>query len=194
MLIDEYLPVYAAVERHQVIVRATQRATYDSIRTTDLASAVPVRLLLAIRSLPSAIASGPRALSALSRRSSASITLGQFERAGFSILAEDPPREILIGLVGAFWQLRGGMCSTDAGHFRGPQEKGTARAAWNFLVEDIGDGLVRLSTETRVQPADAASARRFRAYWLFVRPGSGLIRRYMLKAIRREAERESPAG
>ena len=69
------------------------------------------------------------------------------------------------------------------------QERGTARAAWNFLVERTPDGGVTLSTETRVQPADAESARRFRRYWWLVRPWSGLTRRYMLRAIRREAER-----
>jgi hypothetical protein len=34
--------------------------------------------------------------------------------------------------------------------------------------------------------------RRFRAYWLFVRPGSGLIRRFMLRAVRARAERPVP--
>lgn len=69
--------------------------------------------------------------------------------------------------------------------------EGVARAAWNFaVVPDPGGGSV-LSTETRVRADDPAARRRFRLYWLAIRPGSGLIRRLMLRAIRAEAEQAS---
>ncbi len=194
MLIDEFLPAYDVVERHSTIVRASAAATYSAIRTADIAGAAPVKLMLAIRKLPAALVSGRTGLSALRDRARDRIALGDFEKSGFTVLAEDPPRELLIGLVGAFWTPSGGLCDTNPDHFRGPQLAGTARAAWNFVVGDAGDGRVRLTTETRVQTADEASRRRFRLYWLFVRPGSGLIRRYMLHAIKREAERASPSN
>ena len=189
MLIDDFLPTYEAVEKHQVVVRATADKTYSAIRSADLGGALPVKVLLAIRALPGALAAGARGLSGLYHRGSRRITIQDFERSGFSILAENPPRELLIGIVGAFWKPSGGLCATNPEHFRGPQEKGTARSAWNFAIDEVGEGRVRLSTETRVQPADPGSARAFRAYWVVVRPGSGLIRRYMLRAIQREAER-----
>jgi len=173
MLIDDFLPTYLTVERHRTRVRASAARTYQAIRTTDLSAALPVRALLAVRFLKI-------------RRTK--MTLRDFERRGFTVLAEDPPCELLIGLVGAFWTPGGGVHATDATQFRTQLTSGTARAAWNFVVQERGDGVVDLSTETRVQPADAASARRFRLYWTFVRPWSGLIRRYMLNAIRREAE------
>lgn len=189
MLIDEFLPTYSAVERHVTTVRAPAELVYQAIRSADLAGAVPVRVLLALRFLPSALMQGRAGLARLRSRAREPITLAEFERQGFAILAENPPREILIGLVGAFWTLGGNLRATDAAHFRGPQERGTARAAWNFLIEEQRSGGVMLSTETRVQPADAESASRFRRYWWLVRPWSGLTRRYMLRAIRREAER-----
>lgn len=188
MLIDDFLPEYDVVEKHQVVVRATADNTYRAIRAADLGSALPVKVLLAIRALPGAIASGGGGLRELHRRGSERITLHDFERRGFLVLAENPPHELLIGIVGAFWKPSGGLCSTNPGHFRGPQKKGTARGVWNFAVDELGNGTVRLSTETRVDTADRRSARAFRAYWLFVKPGSGLIRRYMLRAIREEAE------
>jgi hypothetical protein len=43
--------------------------------------------------------------------------------------------------------------------------------------------------ETRIFTPDAVARRRFRRYWLMIRPGSGLIRRLMLRSIRAEAER-----
>ena len=114
------------------------------------------------------------------------------EAEGFALLAEAPPRELLLGVEGAFWTRGGAIRATNATAFRAPLPPGTARAAWNFVVEKVADGTCVLSTETRVRCcADAASRRRFRLYWLLARPGSGLIRRLMLRSIRRAAERPS---
>jgi hypothetical protein len=66
---------------------------------------------------------------------------------------------------------------------------GLARGVWNFAVADETLGAVRITTETRVLCGDAASRRRFRRYWFFVRPFSGLIRIVMLRAIRRQVAR-----
>jgi hypothetical protein len=165
---------------------------YAALRITDLAASPLVRLLFALRVQPLAFSAGAGGLREARRRLTMSITLATFERHGFAILAEAPPRELLIGLVGTFWTLRGGLRAVDATSFRRPQTLGTARAAWNFAVEDVAPGRVRLTTETRVQCADAVSRRRFRRYWRFIRPGSGLIRRSMLRAIRRHAESRSP--
>lgn len=189
MLIDEFLPIYAAVERHSLTVTAPPAIVYAAIQSADLAQARPVRMLLALRALPGALLAGGAGLRQLRASARARITLREFERTGFAILAEDPPREILIGLVGAFWRPRGGLRRTNAMHFRGTQEPRTVRAAWNFAVEERDHARVLLSTETRVQPADRGSAWRFRLYWLVVRPFSGLTRRYMLHAIKAEAER-----
>jgi hypothetical protein len=66
---------------------------------------------------------------------------------------------------------------------------GFAKAAMNFLVEPDGRGGSLLSTETRVHATDPASRRRFAAYWRVIYPGSAIIRRSWLQAVRRRAER-----
>ena len=58
----------------------------------------------------------------------------------------------------------------------------------NFRIEPDGKGGSRLSTETRVFATDAASRRRFAAYWRVIYPGSALIRRMWLRAVRLRAE------
>jgi hypothetical protein len=45
-----------------------------------------------------------------------------------------------------------------------------------------------LETETRVLATGPRAKRAFAAYWLVVRPGSGLIRRELLRAVARRAE------
>ena len=188
MLIDAYLPVYDVSERHSVLIKASPQCVYAVLRTADLADFPPVRLLLRLRALPAALRGGGSGWHKLRTQMAGSVQLRTLEKQGFAVLAEEPAAELLIGLVGVFWTLRGGLRSVDSATFRGPQLPGTARAAWNFSLEQSGDGGCRLSTETRVQCADPASLKRFRLYWFFVRPGSGLIRRFMLRAIRSEAE------
>ncbi len=188
MLIDEYLPRYDAVERHATVVYASATRVYAALRTADLAACPLVRLLLALRTLPAVLRDGGSGVRHLRTRMASSITLRALEAQGFVVLAETPPQELLIGLVGTFWMLWGGMRSIDARTFQGPQPPGTARAAWDFAIEAGVGGGCRLATETRVQCADAASRRRFRLYWWVIRPGSGLIRHCILRAIRQEAE------
>ena len=183
MLIDEYLPAFDAIERHSTLVRASPEQVYLALRTTDLAQSLLVRGLLAVRVLPEILRHGGKG-----RLGPKTIQLRAFEVRGFAVLAENPPHELLIGLVGSFWTLSGGLRPVNAATFVGPQLAGTARAAWNFSIAPGVNGDCELSTETRVQCADPSSRRRFRAYWMLIRPGSGLIRRLMLKAIRHEAE------
>jgi hypothetical protein len=98
------------------------------------------------------------------------------------VVAERPPEEMVIGLVGRFWTPRGDLARRPtAESFRAGPPPGQALAGWNFTVEDRG------RTETRVWCAPDALLK-FRLYWLLVRPGSGLIRHAMLRAIRRRAE------
>ena len=107
---------------------------------------------------------------------------------GFTLLEERPGEELVLGTVGRFWRARGELCATSPVRFRAPAPSGTAKAAWNFEVGIRADGATELRTETRVLCADAATRRRFRAYWTLIRPFSGLIRQEMLAAVRSAAE------
>lgn len=49
------------------------------------------------------------------------------------------------------------------------------------------DGGVRLTTETRGHCTDRRARHRMALYWCLIRPGSGLIRRDMLRAVARLA-------
>ena len=111
--------------------------------------------------------------------------------ASFGRLEEAPPREIVLGVAGRFWRPTGNVQPFRRQDFDGPVGRGLARAVWNFALRDTGDGHTLLSTETRVVCGDAASRRKFRLYWRVVGPFSGLIRRSMLRAIRREVARLS---
>jgi hypothetical protein len=108
---------------------------------------------------------------------------------GFALIGERPHEELVLGAVGRFWRARGELCATSPVRFHEPAPPGTAKAAWNFAVGlRSGGAMTEVRTETRVLCADLASRRRFRAYWVLIRPFSGLIKREMLAAIRSAAE------
>lgn len=169
MLIDRLLPHSDYHEYHSTVVRGEPDRVYEVIRHGELVAHPIVRALLTLRGLSGA----PKTFS-----------LALFVRQGFAIVGEDPPREIVLGIEGPFWKPNCRLGRVDAESFRRPVAAGTARAAWNFAIERRGDGTALVSTETRVLCSDW----RFRAYWVVVRPFSGLIRRLMLRAIRKEAE------
>lgn len=173
MLIDSLLPHCDFYERHSLVIRATPERAYEAIVTADLAGSRVVRIFLVLRGMG---------------RKSQRTTLRFAE--GFAVAAEDPPREIVLGLEGAFWSPACRPRGVDAARFRMPVPRDSARAAWNFFVERIDEVHVRVTTETRVLCGDDAR-RKFRLYWTLIRPGSGLIRRLMLRTIRRQAERST---
>lgn len=195
LLLDELMPRYDVVERHRTVVRADPECVFAAIREADLAGGAITRALLALRLLPAAAGSltrSPRAALTVLRARRAPrrrVRLAEFEHAGFKVVAEHPPDEMVIGLLGKFWTPSGGLRAEVAlDHFAAGPPPGHALAGWNFSIAARVEGGTDLRTETRVWCAPDARTR-FRAYWFVVRPGSGLIRRAMLRAIRREAER-----
>ncbi|HEV2722154.1 MAG TPA: hypothetical protein VG323_19185 [Thermoanaerobaculia bacterium] len=60
-------------------------------------------------------------------------------------------------------------------------------AAMNFLITPDGRG-AHVTTETRVFAGTARGARLFAGYWRVIHPGSDIIRRSWLRAIKRRAE------
>ncbi len=195
MLLDDLMPHYDVVERHRTLVRAAPNLVFAAIREADLTGGPLTRSLFALRAVPAALGAivrSPRAAwDEYHDRTSTHQRTGRlqdFERAGFRIVAERPPEELMIGLLGRFWTPRGGLCAeVTADTFHAGPPVGQALAGWNFTVAVRPDGTSELRTETRVWCAGNAR-RAFRLYWLAVRPGSGLIRREMLRAIRRHAE------
>ena len=98
---------------------------------------------------------------------------------GFTWLADDPPRELVIGMM--VIAPPGSRAS-----FEGALAPGHAKAVMNFLLIPNGNGTM-VSTETRVFASDDRSRRAFAAYWRVIYPGSAFLRRMWLRAIRRRA-------
>lgn len=184
MLLDRLMPEYEFHEIHQVRLSAPPERTLDAVTRATPGEMPLVRLLFGIRSLPGRIA-GKRGLPTRSTQP----LLQQMLAAGFVLLAEEPGREVVCGVIGQMWKVRGGMAPTvrDVQEFVAFEERGYAKAAMNFYVEAAGGG-TRLTTETRVHTTDADACRKFGRYWRVIQPGSAAIRRSWLRAAKRRAE------
>ena len=178
------MPESDASSRHTIRIAAPPARVYAAARHADLGRPRPVRLLMGLRAVPArlvALVSGrPRTSDDRASRR----PLGPLR---FTVVAERPGEELVLGLMGRFWTPAGGVVPTTPEQFQAPPPVGLAQALWNFRVTPSGAGS-ELSTETRVRCGDPATRRHFLRYWRVVRFGSGLIRGSVLRSIRAAAE------
>ena len=180
--LDDFVPACQFREFHEVRVHAPASAVFRAVKSVTAGEIRFFRLLTWIRS--------PR----LSRPRRESILAAPAEKpllevalhSGFLLLAEDADRELVFGtiLCGRPPRIR------DAGPraFAALDRPGFCKAAMNFRLREEPGGWVRLSTETRVFALGPSARRRFAVYWRVISPGSALIRRLWLAAVRRRAE------
>lgn len=154
-LLDAVVPQWQFRERHSTQIAAPPQRVFDAIRSVTAAEVPFFRTLTFIRRL------GRRGPTSILNAPPHEPLLEVATRSGFRYVAEDPPREMVIGFDVA------------------PQ----TFAAMNFCIEGS-----RLSTETRVFAKTPEAKRKFAFYWFVIRPGSGFIRRMWLRAIKKRAE------
>lgn len=187
-LIDRFMPAFDMSEHHEAFVRAPAPVAYGAMLRLDLARSRVTLVLLAFRGL-FALAQ-PREARRLygPRVRRPRLTLGDLQEAGFVVLGEQPGKEVVLGVVGRFWQPGSGIRRVQAPAFVSWNEPGYGKAVLNFAVRPAPDGSV-VSTETRVRCTDERARRAFRRYWRVIGPFSGLIRGRALALVKAEAER-----
>jgi hypothetical protein len=121
---------------------------------------------------------------------------GMFKK-GFTVLAEQSPREVVFGMVvpgsiGRVWKKSSSLSpvfqnANDFLTFRNPDY---LKVVANFFIEEASTpGFVVISTESRTMALSPQARHNFRPYWRLIRPFSGLIRRLMLQGIKRRVEK-----
>jgi len=179
-LIDRFLPQYQFSEAHEIIIRAPAARVLDLALKVDMADDPVVAGLLRLRGIPA------RLRVALGGAARPDLWRG-FGLHSFTPLGRED-HEIAFGLIGQFWQSTGGLVPTaTAEAFAAFDQPGVAKLVMNFMA--CADGpATRLQTRTHVHCPDAATLKRFRPYWLLIRPASGWIRRRALARVKALAE------
>jgi hypothetical protein len=178
--LDEFAPVWQFREVHRTRVAASAEQAYRAIKDVSADEILFYRTLTWIRRL-----GRPLPQSILNAPPHAPL-LDVAIRGGFLLLADQPGREVVVGTV--VIAPRGAVRPSTPEQYRALGGPGYAKATMNFLITESESGCA-VTTETRVHATDARSWRRFGLYWLAIYPGSALIRRMWLRAIKRRAER-----
>ena len=159
-VLDDVLPVYRHRERHAMQIAAAPEAVWGALQAVSAGDLRLTRLLTTIRALPGRLPGGRMPGGGLPADRG---FIEAFMERGYRELRVDPPWTLVAGAAGQPWRLRGGVTAdvVDLDGLRAFARPGFVLIATSFEVEPLGDG-TRLSTETRVQPTDAAAARAFR--------------------------------
>ena len=169
-VLDEYLANFDRRTRHHTEIDASPAKVWPLVRRLDLSRSPIIRVLFAARGM-----GRPGGLADL-------------DDMGFTVIQEDPPRELVLGLIGQFWKPSGRLRRVEADEFVSFSEPGYVKTIWGFSLTGVASGRTLLETETRILCTDDVSRRRFGRYWRFIRPFSGLVRRETLRLIRKQAE------
>jgi hypothetical protein len=180
--LDEFMPVWQFDERHASHVAASPAKVFSAIRAVRARDILFFLTLTTIRRMgrptPPSIVNAPEN----------EPLLDLVTRTSFIYLADDPPHELVVGTVIAAPRNlpRGAHLTPEA--FRRTLRPGFVLATMNFLVTPDGRGGSNVSTETRVYANSDRSRRLFTIYWRIIHPGSDIIRRMWLRAIKLRAE------
>ncbi len=175
MLQDKYLPDFHFKTSHSITIAASPSKVAEVLAGMDFSGSRLIRFLFRMRGLPTQSTHGIEGL----------------KQMGFTVLEHHPGREIIFGLAGQFWKLRGNIQTCAPDEFISFFRPEFVKAIWNFKIERINENTSALSTETRIACTDKVAYRKFARYWFFVRPFSGVIRMEMLRSIKHSAEANS---
>ncbi len=179
--LDEFAPIWQFREFHTIRVGAPPARVFEAIKQVRADEISLFGILTWIRrggrSLPQSI------LNAGDRESLIDVAT----RSGFVWLADDVPRELVIGTVIRAPAGTRGVLTPQA--WQEDLVPGFTLATVSFLVTADGPDRSHVSTETRVFANSPSARRRFAAYWRVIYPGSAIIRRMWLRAIDRRATR-----
>ena len=177
--LDEFFPVWQFSERHSIAIDAPPTAVFDAMKQVRADEIFLYRTLTWIRR-----GGRPIPESILNAGDRASL-IDAAVKGGFLELAEDSPRELVIGTVLA--APAGAPRHITPAEFRTPLAPGYSLAALNFFVRAEGPNKSVVTTETRVFANSPEARGRFARYWRVIYPGSAIIRRMWLRAVRRRA-------
>src|ERR1700736_6398351 len=186
--LDEWMPVWQFEERHTLHIDASPEKVFEATHAVRADEIFLFRTLVAIRRCcrpgPESIINAPENKPLLDVATQTT----------FIYLADEAPREIVVGTVISAPRGIHAPARLTPEIFRKALPPGVVLATMNYLVTADSGGGTTVSTETRVYGNNDAAVRQFAVYWRIIHPGSDIIRRTWLRAIKRRAEANAARG
>lgn len=179
-LLDRAMAEYEVSVHHGIAVNAPADVTFEALRTADFQRSPIVRGLL-------------RSREALLHASHVDVRLpntllDQMKSLGWTVLAQTPMRELVLGTATQPWKPNPVFRQIPAEEFGNFSEPGYAKIALTLRVDDVNAEQCEVRTETRVMTTDRVSREKFRRYWALLSPGIALIRMVLLQQVKADAE------
>jgi hypothetical protein len=181
VVLDRFIPHPDVRERHEITIRAPTELVLDVARHVDMQSILMVRAIFWLR----AKILGARRPAA--RRAAGLVA--DMLALGWGCLADVPGHVFVAGAACQPWQPDVVFSAIAPEQFAAYAEPDRVKIAWTLEAEARGPALTRFATETRVVATDEPARRKFCHYWRRFGIGILMIRRLLLPAIRRQAER-----
>jgi hypothetical protein len=175
------MPDYEVAERHHIHVAAPADITFVAACEADLMQSPIIRALFRTREL--ILGSQPDAAEHPTG------VLAFTKSLGWSVLADVPGREIVMGTVTQPWNANVVFRPLTPDQFVAFNEPDYVKIAWTLRADPIGENASIFRHETRVTTTDSVARAKFRRYWSCFSPGIKLIRWLLLGPVKAEAER-----
>lgn len=163
MIIDRYLLNFSFFEKHQITINASKENIWDTLKSLTLRDLFPALYLKKFQS-----------------NKFFDLVNNRF------LLLEESDNEILFGLIGKFWINK--IRKVPKEKFETFNNVGYAKLIWSISIEEKNTNECILKTETRIACNDLDSLYKFRIYWFFIKPFSGLSRLFLLKQIKNKVK------
>ena len=181
-ILDRFIPQSDAGGRHEITIQAPAHLVLAIARDFDIESVPMVRAIFRLRvKLLRAALPDERPHPGL---------VANMEDLGWNCIAAEPDRYYAAGAVCQPWLPDVIFRPVPAEQFPSYAQPNQVKIAWTIEADPLGPELTRFATETRAVATDEHARMQFRRYWRKFGIGIILIRRLLLPAIRREAERQ----
>jgi hypothetical protein len=191
LMLDWLLPEFDATIVEHRIVEGDPESVYRAVAGVDMVE-IPIAYP-AVRALFAARGAAERLVRALLGRPTPTeepagpMRLGDMPEIGEWVkLADEPPRELAVGVIGRFWAGETVWRTIDAHEFVAFDQPGFAKIACSVSLRPYGTARTLVSYEARTQALDADSRAHFLRYWRVVRPGVAIVMRAFLHAVAEE--------
>ena len=179
--LDPFIPDPDVRERFETTVRAPAGVVMEVATRFDMQSPLLVRAIFRLREILLRTAPHtPRVPRGL---------LDETTRLGWGVLADEPGRWIACGARCQPWLADVRFVAILPEAFAGYAGPDEVKIAWSLEAIETAPNVTRFAQETRAVATDAAARVKFLRYWRWARFGIIAIRRLMLPAVRRAAER-----
>jgi hypothetical protein len=169
-MINYYLPDYHFNEIHSKNLKAPLDKIYRTLRQLDFSKSWVISGLFKIRGLKTNKMSFDKMI----------------DTDSFFTIYEKENKEWVIGLLADSFKMPTLLKHLE--NFNDWDPGKGVKIAWNFLLQEMENGNVKVSTETRIQCLSKKAKFFFAVYWVLVRPFSGLIRLEMLRILKNKSE------